>query len=57
MAKKKINWKSALITGITIVILGIIFTLDDVTGIGEVADPLEFVITGATAYFMNKYLK
>jgi len=57
MAKKKLNLKSLLITAATIVALGIVFTLDDATGIGEVADPLEFVITGAVAYFMHKYMK
>lgn len=47
MAKKKTNWKSWIATGIVVIVLAIIFTVDDATVIGEFADPLEFALMGA----------
>ena len=34
------------------ILLAIIFTLDDVTVIGEFADPLEFIVMGAAGYYL-----
>lgn len=36
------------------VILGVVFTLDDVTVIGEIIDPLEYGLLAIIAYLIGK---
>ncbi len=45
-----------VLLGISIlgVILGIIFTVDDITGIGEIIDPLEFAFVMIVGYLIGK---
>ena len=57
MTKYKTNWKTLAAVAIVVIVLSIIFTLDDATVIGEFLDPLEFAFTGAVGYLMARYMK
>ena len=41
---------------VLIVILAIVFTLDDLTIIGEILDPLEYIAIAVLAYYVGKKL-
>ena len=51
------NFMMLAIFCVTVIILAVIFTADDVTGIGEVLDPLEYIFMGIVGYVAGKSLK
>lgn len=56
--KKKVDsglWFIAVLA--LLVILAIVFTADDITGLGEVLDPLEYVVVGIVLYYVGKNKK
>jgi hypothetical protein len=54
MTKKPPMW----ITIIAIlVVLAFVFVVDDVTGIGELVDPIEFLVMAGLGYYLPKTLR